>query len=108
MGPDQLNARIRGRGEAGCVQAAAGAVLKVLKSIFNGTASSRPSWFRKVRRVEKNTHLMGRLGIGSGEEFHAIADQSCRWYVLTDTKPDLSVGALKGKRALIRRQCEEK
>lgn len=32
----------------------------------------------------KNTHLIGRLGIGSGEELHAIPDQSCHLSDLKD------------------------
>lgn len=60
------------------------------KCIFNGTASSHLSEFCwKVRAKEgegerKKTHLIRRLGIGSGKELHAILDQSCRVYFLKE------------------------
>lgn len=60
------------------------------KCIFNGTASSHLSEFcGKVRAKEgegegKKKHLIRRLGIGSGEELHAILDQSCGVYFLKE------------------------
>lgn len=65
------------------------------KCIFNGTASSHLSEFCVSKRgrgsEKKKTHLIRRLGIGSGKELHAILDQSCRVYFLEEEEGPLII-----------------